>query len=368
MKCHYDPCPPCEELLEKTCKCGKKTLKLVRCSRDANCGISCDTILPCKHKCGIVCHEGACDMERGVKGCGAKCKKIKDCGHPCESACHPTAPCPDNKCKVQVKITCDCGHRETLISCGDKGQVKLECDKTCANMKRFGGFVKKIDTKKPYYPPMLVRFAKNNWSFLVKVEAKLEAMVKEGQEMTDISISDNTAQRKQALYQLLSRTYCLELQFFLHVKNPSIVVRWTKDSKLPTMKLTEYLKEIESGRIRPDILPFEATIKFYNLSIIDTTDELERILKEFQEEYYLERTENKQIMAHFWKKDVAEIALRAIKKSVTNFSSAALEENLDLKAEEEKMNAAEAELKITKEGGNEEETKESDSIFAAFNK
>jgi len=344
---------------------------MVRCSREANCGIACDTILPCKHKCGLVCHEGPCDMERGVKGCGAKCKKIKECGHPCESPCHPTAPCPDNKCKVQIKITCNCGHRETLISCGEKGKVKLECDRSCANMKRFGGFLQRGETsKKSYYPPMLVRFAKQNYNFLLKVEAKLETMVKEGQEITDISITDNTTQRKQALYQLLSRTYCLELQFFLHVKNPCIVVRWTKDSKLPSLKLSEYLKEVETGKVRPDILPFEATIKFYNLSVNDTTDELERILKEFNDEFYLERNEYKQIMVHFWKKEVGEIALRALKKSTTPFASAVLEENLDLKAEEEKLAATEAEIKVSKpeQQSNAEETKTEDSVFSSMNK
>jgi len=371
LKCHYDNCPPCEELIDKPCRCGKKIMKNVRCAREALCGVPCTTQLACGHKCGIVCHEGPCDMERGLNGCGAKCKKIKpECGHPCEVLCHPQRFCPEGKCKVQVRIKCECGNRESLINCGDRTSVKLECDKTCANLRRFGGFIQREADKKPYYPPMLVRFAKNNLNLVLRIEDRLEKLVKEGKDITDFALSDVTSAKKHALYQLLSRTYCLELEFFLHVKNPSVVVRWNKDSKFPPMKLSEYLKQIESGKIVPDILPFEATIKFYNLSVLDSTEELERLLlKEFPDEYYLEKNENRQVMVHFWKKDVGEIALRTIKKNLPTFASAFLEENINLKAEEEKIALTEAEIKALanqNEQGGEEGSK--NDVFLALNK
>jgi len=310
-------------------------------------------------------------MERGVKGCGAKCKKIKpECGHPCESLCHPKQFCPENKCKVQVRIKCECGNRETLINCGDRGIIKLECDKTCANMKRFGGFIQRESTKKSYYPPLLVRFAKNNLNLVLKIEDRLEKMVKEGKEITDFALTDVTPAKKQALYQFLSRSYCLELEFFVHVKNPSIVVRWNKDSKFPPLKLSDYLKQIETGKIVPDVLPFEATIKFYNLSVFDSTEELEKLLREFPDEYYLEKNENKQIMVHFWRKEVGEGALKAIKKSGTVFSSAVLEDNISLKAEEEKIAIEEAEMKAiaTQAEQDKEELAKNDNVFLALNK
>ncbi len=43
-------------------------------------------------------------------------------------------------------------------------------------------------------------------------------------------------------------------------------------------------------------------------------------------------------MLHFWKKEAAEIAVNKLKKSLTNFAQCALEENVSLKAEEEKQN------------------------------
>ena len=75
-------------------------------------------------------------------------------------------------------------------------------------------------------------------------------------------------------------------------------------------------------------------------------------------------------MVHFWKKDVAEVVLRVLKKSVTNFSSALLEENLELKAEEEKISSVDAEIKVNmnqSEKEIEEENKNA-SILLSFNK
>ena len=40
------------------------------------------------------------------------------------------------------------------------------------------------------------------------------------------------------------------------------------------MKLSEYLKMIELGEIRPEILPFEVSFRFINLHRNDTSEEL----------------------------------------------------------------------------------------------
>lgn len=40
------------------------------------------------------------------------------------------------------------------------------------------------------------------------------------------------------------------------------------------MKLSEYLKMIELGEIRPDILPFEVSFRFINLHRNDTVEDL----------------------------------------------------------------------------------------------
>lgn len=40
------------------------------------------------------------------------------------------------------------------------------------------------------------------------------------------------------------------------------------------MKLSEYLKMIELGEIRPDVLPFEVSFRFLNIRRNDTAEEL----------------------------------------------------------------------------------------------
>ena len=102
-------------------------------------------------------------------------------------------------------------------------------------------------------------------------------MVKDGQSWTDIPLYENAIPKKNAMYQLLSRHYGLDMEFYLHVKNPHIIVRWTRESKLPPLKLSEYLRQVETGKVKPDVSPFEATIKFYNLSMHDSTEDLVRL-------------------------------------------------------------------------------------------
>lgn len=366
MHCHYDPCPPCEDLVEKRCICGKKLMKNIKCYRDANCGIPCETKLECGHKCNLVCHKDECNLERGRTGCGAKCGKLRECLHKCEGLCHPGSQCPPDACKILVKLKCECGNKETMIKCGDKDTAKLPCDKSCANMKRFGNFIKKEENKKPFYPATLVKFAKANLSFIVKVEEALEKMFKEGKDFLEVQLYDKNPSKKNALYVLLSKHYLMDFEFHLHVKSPVVYVKSTLNSRLPLMNLSEYLRQIENGKIKPDVLPFEATLKFFNLTPSDTSDDLEYLLKEFEDEYYIERQEG-QYLLHFWKKEVAEIALNKLKKSLTNFAQCALEENISLKAEEEKQNNETVIVEKTEEPENKKEEDKAAFLFLSLN-
>jgi len=97
-------------------------------------------------------------------------------------------------------------------------------------------------------------------------------------------------------------------------------------------------------------------------STLTTTQVIQRIISNRLN--YEERNRKKQ------EKEVAEIALRALKKTLTNFSSAVIEENLDLKAEEEKITTTEHDIKINSsqnEKDKEEDIKNS-SILLALNK
>jgi hypothetical protein len=155
---------------------------------------------------------------------------------------------------------------------------------------------------------------------LLGIEEKLEKMFKEKVDMIDIPLYDKSVVKKNALYILITRHYKMDLEFYLHVKKPTIIAKLNTDSKLPPMTLSEYFKQIQSGKITPEVLPFEASIKFFDLAASDRVEELETILKAYKGEFYVERIEGKQFTAHFWRKDLAEEAIEILKKSYSNFA------------------------------------------------
>ncbi|KAL3679172.1 hypothetical protein R1sor_022128 [Riccia sorocarpa] len=50
--------------------------------------------------------------------CGAP---RRECAHTCVASCHPSSPCPDNRCKVVVRITCGCGRVSGEVPCDAGG-------------------------------------------------------------------------------------------------------------------------------------------------------------------------------------------------------------------------------------------------------
>ncbi|KAL2613702.1 hypothetical protein R1flu_025394 [Riccia fluitans] len=50
--------------------------------------------------------------------CGAP---RRECAHTCVASCHPSTPCPDNRCKVVVRITCGCGRMSGEVPCDAGG-------------------------------------------------------------------------------------------------------------------------------------------------------------------------------------------------------------------------------------------------------
>jgi len=248
----------------------------------------------------------------------------------------------------------------------------LKCDKSCANLRRFGGFFQKETSKNPYYPPSLVRFAKNDLNYVLKLEDKVEKLLKEGKDSFDIPLVDYSSNKKNAIQALLSRHYLMLLEFYLNVKNPCIYVKTTPKTLIPKVKLSEYLRQIETQQIKPEILPFEATLRFFNLTSFDSTDDLEMLLKEYDGSFYIERAGEKNILVHFWTIGAAKEAVKTLKQSHTNFGSVIIDENVMLKTEDEKNKINEEEIIIDEKPiKTEEETKEENKaafMFLSLNK
>lgn len=142
--CHplNEPCPPCTASVFKPCKCGKVDKVRTLCfQNDVSCGKICGLPLEnCNHTCQKRCHLlGECQ-----KTCKQICKKKRiNCEHTCLKPCHGKTDCPDIPCSVSIKITCECGRKETYVTCGATSTIPsaatkthIECDEECELLER----------------------------------------------------------------------------------------------------------------------------------------------------------------------------------------------------------------------------------------
>jgi len=110
----------------------------------------------------------------------------------------------------------------------------------------------------------LIRFARYNLNFLLRLEQRIDQLVKNKETSFEIPIQgvDNT--KIFALETLLVTHYEMDIEFYLHVQSPYLVIISTQTMRVPRLKLSESLKEIEKGMINNESLPFESSFKFYN--------------------------------------------------------------------------------------------------------
>lgn len=151
LLCHPGACPPCPQMIVKSCDCGQSPLKTIRCSSQSwQCGKPCQRMLSCgNHTCGAPCHSvcktcpktairacscGKLKAERNCSEitwrCEAPCGKQFECGkHNCTRGCHdgPCGACAQPK-------TCPCGKKQSagdcsvqVDSCGDTCLKELNC-------------------------------------------------------------------------------------------------------------------------------------------------------------------------------------------------------------------------------------------------
>ena len=98
-----------------------------------SCGRQCRRPLPCgRHSCQRICHPGDCLKEN--EKCSQPCQVVRPtCGHPCGAPCHeggwPGIPCP-----TQVTVACECGRRQTSVSCSDNSFSKLSTSVLASQM------------------------------------------------------------------------------------------------------------------------------------------------------------------------------------------------------------------------------------------
>lgn len=137
LKCHLGSCPPCLQMVDKTCNCGSSTIHQVHCSSlRSSCGKVCAKELPCGHQCEKVCHkDGECGFKQAT-GCGQKCGKQRaHCPHRCMQSCHTGSDCPDEPCSAEIRVFCGCNYRWVLAQCKATLEKEttptIECNAAC---------------------------------------------------------------------------------------------------------------------------------------------------------------------------------------------------------------------------------------------
>lgn len=155
LLCHPGPCPPCPQIINKSCECGKSNPRTIRCIQQSwKCASKCNHRLSCGiHNCEVNCHQsdkcppctkkkvvsckcGNRQMERNCIDstwlCDKICNKIFECGlHKCKEKCH-AGSC--GKCPFGMPRSCPCGKEkseapcsEIIAPCGNTCQKTLEC-------------------------------------------------------------------------------------------------------------------------------------------------------------------------------------------------------------------------------------------------
>ncbi|KAG2150355.1 uncharacterized protein EDB93DRAFT_1205209 [Suillus bovinus] len=161
ISCHTGPCPPCTELIERTCRCGA-TKVMIKCGEvikttegneagDILCDRACIALRICgRHQCNRICcplaslaaaqrgkgkkragmFEELVAEEGGLHECDLPCGKMLNCGnHRCERKDHRGA-CGVCLQSVYEDLICPCGRTalEPPIPCG----ATMTCSYPCA--------------------------------------------------------------------------------------------------------------------------------------------------------------------------------------------------------------------------------------------
>lgn len=289
--CHSGDCPPCSQLVEKSCRCGKMHLPVGCGISTVSCGKICAKALQCGHSCTEKCHDGDCKSFVKLHLCG---KKKANCNHTCLMYCHFPESCPVGTCKVKVVLYCKCGNKNLNSLCSEHFEVL--CDDDCLKIARDKTFG---NCKKEIYSEELVEFAKNNMDFALKVEGKLAKIIA-GQEKVTFLPPMKDRQR-WFCHELASNHYKLESESVDKEPYRSVHLYFTEQSRIPNQLLSKFVSLVNQG-IEVEFEKKEplASLLFYQLSSFVTSDDLAEVLQKFHGDFYIKWENDHSAYAHFF--------------------------------------------------------------------
>nr|XP_060634470.1 NF-X1-type zinc finger protein NFXL1 [Anolis sagrei ordinatus] len=125
LPCHPGECPSCAQMIRMKCHCKLSSL-YIECIKITSANLK---------------------EKEELSSCKNQCPKELSCGHRCKEICHPS-DCPQN-CNQKVKVRCPCKRlkKEMLCSKLQEGQVSLECDAVCQEVKQKASEMKEAETR-----------------------------------------------------------------------------------------------------------------------------------------------------------------------------------------------------------------------------
>lgn len=153
-----------------------------------------------------------------------------------------------------------------------------------------------------------------------KIEGQMNEMIKLGKGNIEIMLKQKDKNLRNALQIYISKHYEADLDIYWNIQKPFMIVKNTESIKIPRPNLTEYLKMIKSGKLKPDVLPFECSLRFLQAGHKDEIKELQYMIGNDTDNYYLEFVGG-YLFCHFWEKTICDIAAQRIKRGVSIFSN-----------------------------------------------
>ena len=292
--CHSDThCPPCTHLTNKVCYCGREERRNIPCLVEGvSCGKKCGRPLPCgRHRCSKVCHPGDCLTGK----CVQPCPTLRHCGHPCLAPCHD-GDCPDTVCPTKVKLTCDCGRRQTTTQCSEnsfstittsllasqmadikagnsvdlselaKKNKKIECNEECFKVARNAQLASalQIDNPElsskviPRYTDFMRDWFKKDSSLCSVIHTKLVELVKLAKESKQKSRSHSfpvmNRDKRQLVHEFAAIFNCESQSYDAEPKRNVVVTAVRETSSIPSVSLAEFVaKQKKAPTPKPDV-------------------------------------------------------------------------------------------------------------------
>lgn len=236
---------------------------------------------------------------------------------------------------------CKCGHRYVLTICKSiVDRPALECTPDCWKHQRDKRLAAAFSSSKDfeenkagiqmeYYPEEALEVAAKHHKFVLKAESSLTDVVLQ---KSSRSFSGLSSEKRNFLAMYVYEHFKLEMCTYGRGGGPGgqpvTDVYWKDGCRVPEILASEVIELIEKGIMSADPDQsrnsiFEATLTVLNLPRGSSVDDVKKLLKAYQNEYYAERRgvppQARSVLLHFYSGVRAKDAFLFMKNTPHDF-------------------------------------------------